>query len=288
MGMRGGMIYGAAATLLLCSIVSAVQLLRAQDPPRAALDLGALREPADAASSKGRVIAATRSGSTLPADAWFPSFDPASSAQGFRDPAASRPSRFAAHSASSESSPGGAGTLSTLATGTQAPAEDRSTPARDSAMGGGGAVGGSTGDQARVSRILFGKTQETACQPGRRDLFLKEVRDLYVCVGWQGLAGTYVEGLTFVAPDRNVYQALTVPFTTPGARAPLDAVEMEGRSHDVRPSAPGADGETLVLASLPVAGTYITQRNLVGLWTVEVSLNGQLLDRDHFVLNSGG
>jgi hypothetical protein len=136
-----------------------------------------------------------------------------------------------------------------------------------------------------VSRILFGKSQETACQPGQRDFFLEEVRDLYVCVAWRGLAGTYVERLAFIAPDSNVYQALTVAFTTPGVRASVDAVEIEGQQHQVTGSALGASGETLVLTSLPVAGTFITQQNLVGLWRVEVSLNGQLIDRGDFIFN---
>ncbi len=148
--------------------------------------------------------------------------------------------------------------------------------------GGGEASAGLQGGGVQVSRILFGQSQETACQPGQRDFFLEEVRELHICVAWRGLAGTYVERLAFITPDGNVYQALTVP---PGVRASVDAVEVEGRRHDVTGSALGATGETLVLASLPVAGTFITQQNLVGLWRVEVSLNGQLIDRSDFILN---
>ena len=41
----------------------------------------------------------------------------------------------------------------------------------------------------------------------------------------------------------------------------------------------------MVVATLPVAGTYITQHNLAGLWTVKISLNGKPVNEDHFVLH---
>ncbi len=48
----------------------------------------------------------------------------------------------------------------------------------------------------------------------------------------------------------------------------------------------GANGRVLVTAMLPVAGTFITQYNLAGSWTVRVALNGQVVGRDTFELLS--
>jgi hypothetical protein len=39
------------------------------------------------------------------------------------------------------------------------------------------------------------------------------------------------------------------------------------------------------VATLPVAGTYITQHQLVGLWTVKISLDGRPVGWDTFVLH---
>jgi hypothetical protein len=38
------------------------------------------------------------------------------------------------------------------------------------------------------------------------------------------------------------------------------------------------------VATLPVAGTYITRHTLAGRWTVTISLNGEPVDEDYFVL----
>jgi hypothetical protein len=78
--------------------------------------------------------------------------------------------------------------------------------------------------------------------------------------------------VTLVAPDGSVYQTLTVAFSTPGGAPGGD---------------PGIQGASQVLAWIPVAGTYITQHTLVGRWRVEVSLDGQPIDQDAFVLTTG-
>jgi hypothetical protein len=39
-----------------------------------------------------------------------------------------------------------------------------------------------------------------------------------------------------------------------------------------------------VTTLLPVAGTFITQYNMAGVWTVKVSLNGEVIGQDTFEL----
>lgn len=134
--------------------------------------------------------------------------------------------------------------------------------------------------------VYFSASEETACHSHHEVFSLEKLRDLYICVVWPELLGTHVELLTFRAPDGNIYQVLTVPFTTPGMLGPAE-VDVAGRHHQVKGALRGGYGETVVLALLPVAGTYITQYNLVGRWTVEVSLDGQLIDREHVTLQKG-
>lgn len=161
-------------------------------------------------------------------------------------------------------------------------------------FGGGGAVAtqntivasAASSATSQVKDVFFGTDKGTVCQPGDRQFILHDVDALYVCVVWTGLAGSYAEQLTFAAPDGHVYQTLTVPFVTAGATAPANGIELEGRRFDVTPAGWGANGETLVIGALPVAGTFISQRALVGLWTVQVGLNGQVIDQDTFELVS--
>lgn len=136
-------------------------------------------------------------------------------------------------------------------------------------------------EQGEQVEVHFGDQAKHACRPhGARfsesSFFLDELRDLYICVIWHDLAGTYVEQLTFILPDGNLYQVLTVPFVTPGASGPAE-VEVDGRLFEVIEARWVGKGETGVVTVLPVAGTYITQRSLVGRWTVGVSLNGRLI-----------
>lgn len=127
--------------------------------------------------------------------------------------------------------------------------------------------------------VYFSEDAKHACRPhgprrSESSFFLDELRDLYICVIWYDLAGTYVERLTFLLPDGNRYQVLTVPFTTPGASGPAQ-VDVDGQLVEVQEGRWVGKGQTGVLTVLPVAGTYITQRSLVGTWRVDVSLNGQ-------------
>ena len=43
-------------------------------------------------------------------------------------------------------------------------------------------------------------------------------------------------------------------------------------------------GLTLVTTKLPVAGTFITQYTLAGVWTVQVALDGNQVAREYFEL----
>ena len=66
--------------------------------------------------------------------------------------------------------------------------------------------------------------------------------------------------------------------------ASVATLEVEGRHHEVTRAGWGNKGETLLVATLPVAGTYISQHNLAGEWKIEIALDGRTVDQDYFVL----
>jgi len=141
-------------------------------------------------------------------------------------------------------------------------------------------------DQMEVREVLYSDSADTACLPGNRQFTLEDVRGLYVCVVWSGLAGMYAQQVTFESPDGHVYQTITSAFATAQGGATGGTLKFDDRDYPVQAAGWGANGRVLVTAMLPVAGTFITQYNLAGPWTVRVALNGQVVGKDTFELLS--
>jgi len=84
---------------------------------------------------------------------------------------------------------------------------------------------------------------------------LATLRDLQITVQWQNLvAGTHTQTLDVLLPNGTLYQTFQHSFEI----------------------AEGAPGSITVSDTLPVAGSFITQRSLTGAWQVEVALDGQV------------
>jgi hypothetical protein len=92
---------------------------------------------------------------------------------------------------------------------------------------------------------------------------LDSMRDLAVNVQWSHVPeGTHTATFEILQPGDGLYQAQNVSFVADVA---------------------DASAQTSVL--VPVAGTWITQRGLTGIWTVRVSLDGTAMDRQTVTLN---
>ena len=90
----------------------------------------------------------------------------------------------------------------------------------------------------------------------RDDFSVQTLRHLQIRVAWN--VRGQVQHLELVSPDGAIYQRL-----------------------DTRLDAGGRSGRGVVETVVPVAGTWITEHSLFGLWTVNV-----YLDRDHAPLTS--
>ncbi len=278
-------IYAVTATLVLCSLSTAKQMFF-DAPPKADEQQVAQSTSATTAGGVGR--GATRSDEGQERDG---SVDP--EAPGARDPLRQSPAPGARD-----------GSQPTEAVGAQVgQAADKGSWSLTSAVanvlsfGSGGVSGAPTQATSNTPRaslpstggqvvdVYFGTDEGTACQPGTREFELTAVPDLYVCVVWKGLSGKYAEQLTFVLPDGNVYQTMTVPFMTIDMPPTVDPmIDIDGRKLEAKRAGWGAKGVTLVTAALPVSGTFITQYRLAGLWTVQVALDGHRVDHNNFEL----
>lgn len=152
--------------------------------------------------------------------------------------------------------------------------------------------------------VFYCVTPDTSCRTTQEVFSLAELRDLFVFVVWPGVKGQHVQTVQFFQPDGNLFSATKTRFTVGGAptAAPVAlAVVAPVGGNLVAPTPPAphlmlnanvvhtegipsllmkSRGDSAVLTVLPVAGTYITQRNFSGTWQVRV-----LLD-DKFVLES--
>jgi hypothetical protein len=135
-----------------------------------------------------------------------------------------------------------------------------------------------------VSEVFFCETSTTQCRSTNSTFSAGKLRDLFVFVTWPGAAGNRVQTLEFYLPDGSLYQKKETAFSaragiararaTPGAVAVPDEYLTSSQ------------GVPTVVTSLPVAGTYITQRNLFGTWTVRVLLDGKPVASSQFTLKA--
>ena len=285
------LLYGFAASLLLFTIVIAVEQIH---PRPVDADIAASGPSRDAKQRVPRARGASVSTeepadieAALEDDAMAPGKSPAKSSAAPRTESAAAPTRSPS-APKRQSSAVDEGWLNTIAAtlagalpfGAAAPATpgQPAAPATLSEM--------PPADQLQVRDVLYSDSADTACLPGNREFILEDVRGLYVCVVWSGLVGTYAQQVTFQSPDGHVYQTTTSAFATAQDPATGGTLEFDGRAYPVKAAGWGAEGRVLVTAMLPVAGTFITQYNLAGLWTVKVSLNGQPIVQDTFELTS--
>lgn len=98
---------------------------------------------------------------------------------------------------------------------------------------------------------------------GADSLSIAKVRDIAVTANWSNLAaGTHTQTVEVVLPNGDLYQELGTPFSVPDM-----------------PNGPQA-----VVMHIPVAGTWITQRELTGKWNVRLSADGQIFSAQSFEL----
>ena len=157
----------------------------------------------------------------------------------------------------------------------------------------------------RGPEIFFCEAPETTCRTTQEVFSLAELRDLYVFVVWPGVAAQHVQTVQFLLPDGSLYASKKTQFIIGGVMA--FSAAGPAFQNEVSPTPPArhliADankihsegipsllmktrGDSSILTVLPVAGTFITQRNLSGTWGVRVLLDDRLALQSVFTLTS--
>jgi hypothetical protein len=164
--------------------------------------------------------------------------------------------------------------------------------------------------KANGPEIFYCITPDTSCRTTQETFSLAELRDLFVFVAWPNVSGQHVQTVQFFQPDGNLYMAMKTSFSVGGGaaaavRPAVVAPVAPAGGNVVAPLPPAphlmlnanvvykegiptllmhSRGDTAVLTVLPVAGTYITQRNFSGNWQVRVLLDGKLVIESAFTL----
>jgi hypothetical protein len=155
----------------------------------------------------------------------------------------------------------------------------------------------------RGPEIFYCETPDTSCRTAQDTFPVADLRDLFVYVVWPGVSGQHVQTVQFFLPDGSMYSSQKTQFTIGGHAFTANVGPVV--QNEVGPIPPArhliADankihdegipsllvksrGDAAVLTVLPVAGTYITQRNLSGAWHVRVLLDDRLALESEFTL----
>jgi hypothetical protein len=110
----------------------------------------------------------------------------------------------------------------------------------------------------------------TFCESGFSDcsptssFSVSTVRDVKINVAWENVpAGNHIQKLEVLVPSGGLYQQATTAFAIP--------------ENSTQPF--------VAMRSLPVAGTWIQQRQITGDWIVRVSLDDQVIASQTVQLN---
>lgn len=113
--------------------------------------------------------------------------------------------------------------------------------------------GGGTSASSAGAVVTFCDSSNPSCTPAS-SFSVNSLRELGITVAWSNVpAGNHAQTLTLLLPNGNVYQAIESSFLVQSTPT----------------------GSSTVVRSIPVAGTFIPQRSLTGMWTVRVSLDDQ-------------
>jgi hypothetical protein len=103
---------------------------------------------------------------------------------------------------------------------------------------------------------------------------VSETRDLYFHSVWANLAGGHRELRRFYAPSGSLYYEKLLPFSTLlDAPVPFKEVVLIPHSKQIAALSPDEAGQLLLSDAFPLAGTWISDRALVGTWRIEVYLD---------------
>ena len=135
-----------------------------------------------------------------------------------------------------------------------------------------------------VTEVFFCESPTTECRSTNTAFTVGKLRDIFVFVTWPNASGDLVQTVEFYLPDGSLYVKKATPFRASTAQPRARAVPGASPAPDAFLTS--SRGAPTVITPLAVAGTYITQRSLLGAWTVRVRLGDKLVQSAQFTLKA--
>jgi hypothetical protein len=135
-----------------------------------------------------------------------------------------------------------------------------------------------------VTEVFFCESPTTECRSTNSTFTVGKLRDIFVFVTWPNVSGDLVQTVEFFLPDGSLYVKKATPFRASTAQPRARAVP--GAAPAVDAFLTSSRGTPTVITPLAVAGTYITQRSLLGTWTVRVRLGDKPVQSAQFTLKA--
>jgi hypothetical protein len=135
-----------------------------------------------------------------------------------------------------------------------------------------------------VTEVFFCENPTTECRSTNSTFTVGKLRDIFVFVTWPNVSGDLVQTVEFFLPDGSLYLKKVTPFRASTAQPRARAVP--GAAPAVDAFLTSSRGTPTVITPLAVAGTYITQRSLLGTWTVRVRLGDKPVQSAQFTLKA--
>jgi hypothetical protein len=135
-----------------------------------------------------------------------------------------------------------------------------------------------------VTEVFFCENPTTECRSTNTTFTVGKLRDIFVFVTWPNVSGDLVQTVEFFLPDGSLYVKKATPFRASTAQPRARAVPGASPAPDAFLTS--SRGTPTVITPLAVAGTYITQRSLLGAWTVRVRLGDKLVQSAQFTLKT--
>ena len=127
-----------------------------------------------------------------------------------------------------------------------------------------------------TATLVFSESPTMPADPSQapQQFSVQSVRELFIHSVWSNLTGEHSEIRKFYSPSGELYYQKLTPFST-DLEAPVPFERSVGIPHarTVQATPLDANGHVVVADHLSVAGTWISDRAMTGIWSVEIYLD---------------
>jgi len=127
---------------------------------------------------------------------------------------------------------------------------------------------------APTAALIFNESASSHTASASQTFSVQSVRELFIHTVWSDLKGEHTETRKFYSPSGELYYEKLTPFST-DIEAPVTYEKPVSIPHasSIQATPLDSNGNAIVSDYLSVGGTWISDRAMTGIWTVEIYLD---------------